>query len=137
MFMAVNSQPIGILLPVQHGQAGYFNQSFNMADQIKSNILMLLKTKIGERRMNPNFGSGLWNLIFEFNNENLTQLVESTVRRDVERWLPYVSILKIVVGNGTVERDQNIVRVSVDFISNSAGITKPQTLDVFIQQGTL
>mgnify|MGYP000846084791 FL=1 len=135
--MATSSQPIGILLPVKHGQAGYFNQSFNMLDQIKSNILMLLKTKKGERRMNPQFGSGLWNVLFEFNDDNLTQIVESTVRRDIERWLPYVTITKVIVKNGTNERNQYAVGISVSFIANSAGITTPQTLDVLMQQGTI
>ena len=135
--MATSQQPIGITLPVAHGPAGYFNQSFNMIDQIKSNIIMLLKTKKGERRMNPNFGSGLWDVLFEFNDDNLGQIVESTVRRDVERWLPYVSITNIKVKNGTNERNQYAVGVSVSFVSNSAGITTPQTLDVMMQQGTL
>lgn len=135
--MSVNSQPIGILLPVQHGQSGYFNQSFNMIDQIKSNILMLLKTKKGERRMNPNFGSGLWNILFEFNGDNLSQIVESTIKRDVERWLPYVTITNINIKNGTNDKNQYAIGVSVSFISNSAGITTPQTLDVLMQQGTI
>ena len=135
--MSVNSQPIGILLPVKHGQAGYFNQSFNMIDQIKSNILMLLKTKKGERRMNPNFGSGLWNVLFEFGDDNLTQIVESTVRRDVERWLPYVTITNVTIKNGNQEREQHAVGVSVSFTVNSVGITSPQTLDILMQQGTL
>ena len=98
---------------------------------------MLLKTKKGERRMNPQFGSGLWNVLFEFNDDNLTQIVESTVRRDIERWLPYVTITKVIVKNGTNERNQYAVGISVSFVANSAGITTPQTLDVLMQQGTL
>lgn len=98
---------------------------------------MLLKTKKGERRMNPNFGSGLWDVLFEFNDDNLSQIVESTIKRDVERWLPYVTITKIAVKNGTDERNQYAVGVSISFVSNSAGITTPQTLDVLIQQGTI
>ena len=135
--MANLSQPIGITLPVMHGPSGYFNQSYNVLDQIKSNIKMLLMTKRGERRMNPGFGSGLWDVLFEFNDENLNQIAESTVKRDVEKWLPYVSILSATVINGTNERDQYAVGVSVEFVANSAGISSPQTLEVLMKQGAL
>jgi phage baseplate assembly protein W len=135
--MATLSQPIGITLPVQHGPAGYFNQSFSVVDQVKSNLVMLLKTKKGERRMNPNFGSGLWDVLFEFNNENLGQLAESTVRRDVERWMPYVNIKQVTIQNGATEIDQYAMGISVEFTVNSAGITSPQTVDIAMQQGAL
>lgn len=135
--MATSIQPIGITLPVMHGPSGYFNQSFDVLDQIKSNIIMLLKTKKGERRMNPNFGSGLWNLLFEENNELLSQMVENTVRTDVQKWLPYVTIKKVTVTNGTNEKNKYAIGISVSFVANSAGITSPQTIDLTIQQHTL
>jgi uncharacterized protein len=135
--MATNVQPIGIILPITHGTAGYFNQSFDVVDQVKSNIHMLLRTKKGERRMNPNFGSGLWNVLFEFNDDTLPQIVESTVRRDIEKWLPYVNITKVDVKNGTNERNQYAVGISVSFTVNSAGITTPQTIELVMQQETL
>jgi phage baseplate assembly protein W len=135
--MATTSQPIGITLPVRHGESGYFNQSFNVLDQIKSNIHMLLRTKKGERRMNPNFGSGLWNILFEFNDANLPMMVENTVKKDIERWLPYLTITKVTVKNGTDEKNKYAVGVSVSFIANSAGISTPQTVEVLMQQGNL
>lgn len=132
--MANSPQPIGIVLPVAHGPMGYFNQSFNVLDQIRANITMLLKTKKGERRMNPTFGSGLWNLLFEGNDENLNQLAESTVRRDVETWLPYVNITSVKVKNDTEERNKYRVNISVLFTVNSVGISTPQTLELTVQQ---
>ncbi len=135
--MATIVQPIGISLPIQRGEAGYFKQSFNVIDQVKSNLNMLLRTKKGERRMNPSFGSGLWDVLFEFKNGEIDQIVESTVRRDVERWMPYVNIEKVVVRNENTETEQYAVGISVSFTVNSSGITTPQTLDISMQQGAL
>ena len=60
---------IGITLPIQIGNNA-FNQSFKTADQAKSNIKNLLLTKKYERLMQPQFGSGLQELLFEFKTQN-------------------------------------------------------------------
>jgi len=134
--MAISAQPIGITLPIKHGSSGYFNQSFDVISQVKSNLAMLLKTKKGERRMNPNFGSGLWEVLFEFNDENLNQLVESTVRRDVEKWLPYVNIKSLTVDNGTENKDKYAISISILFTVKTAGISGDQTLTLLMQQSS-
>jgi phage baseplate assembly protein W len=135
--MTTAAQTYGIVLPIAHGPRGYFNQSRSVFEQVKTNINMLLRTKRGERRMNPNFGSGLWNILFEFNDANLPMMVENTVKKDIERWLPYLTITKVTVKNGTDEKNKYAVGVSVSFISNSAGISTPQTVEVLMQQGNL
>ena len=135
--MVHTPQPIGIILPVARGLSGYFDQSFDVLTQVKSNIGMLLKTRKGERRMNPNFGSGLWELLFEGNTDSLAPMVESTVRRDVEKWLPYVNINQVTVKHDTEEIDKYAVGISIIFTVSSAGITQPQTMDIILQQGTL
>jgi len=134
--MAISAQPIGITLPIKHGSSGYFNQSFDVISQVKSNLAMLLKTKKGERRMNPNFGSGLWEVLFEFNDENLNQLVESTVRRDVEKWLPYINIKSLTVDNGTENKDKHAISISILFTVKTAGISGDQTLTLLMQQSS-
>ena len=65
-----NDYAIGITLPIQNGNGGYFNQSFITSEQIKSNIKNLLLTKKYERVMQPELGSGLQDLLFVFNDED-------------------------------------------------------------------
>ena len=64
---------IGITLPIQIGNTA-FNQSFITADQVKSNIKNLLLTKRFERLMQPEFGSGIQELLFNMNDKKLGQL---------------------------------------------------------------
>jgi hypothetical protein len=64
-------------------------------------------------------------------------MVENTVKKDIERWLPYLTITKVTVKNGTDEKNKYAVGVSVSFIANSAGISTPQTVEVLMQQGNL
>ena len=62
---AFQDYAIGITLPIQIGNTA-FNQSFTTKQQVSSNIKNLLLTKKGERLLQPNFGSGLQELLFDF-----------------------------------------------------------------------
>jgi phage baseplate assembly protein W len=121
-------QPFGITLPITRGEQGYFNQSFTLIDQIKSNLKLLLQTKKGERRMNPEFGSGLWNILFESNTEEFKTIIESTIRKDIETWMRYVNVQKITIEDNAA--NPNRIDVAVVFTVPSAGITQSQSLEV-------
>jgi hypothetical protein len=54
---------IGVSLPFNG--PGVFNSTYTTKDQIKSNLVNLLLTSIGERVMNPNFGTELKRFLFE------------------------------------------------------------------------
>lgn len=109
-----NDYAIGITLPIQNGNT-FFNQSFQTKDQIKSNIKNLLLTKKGERILQPNFGSGLQELLFEFNDDNLETRIEETITQALELWLPYVNIDSIDIEQTDELKDRNRVNVSITF----------------------
>ena len=73
-----NDYAIGITLPIQIGNVA-FNQSFTTAVQIESNIKNLLLTKKGERLMQPDFGCGLQELLFEPNDSDLESRIEDII----------------------------------------------------------
>lgn len=125
------TQTFGITLPIAHGPQGYFNQSYSVAEQVKSNINLLLRTKKGERRMNPEFGSGLWNVLFENYTDDISNIVESVIRSDIKRWMSYIDIQSIQVNTENTEyKDKYKVGVRVTFTVPSVGITQSQTLEV-------
>jgi uncharacterized protein len=128
--MATNAQTYGITLPITHGPQGYFAQSFTLIDQIKSNLNLLLRTKKGERRMNPEFGSGLWNILFENYTDNIIPIIESTIRKDVSRWMGYVNVKDIKINTTSEVMNKNIIQVVMLFNIPSAGVTKLQQLEL-------
>ena len=109
-----NDYAIGITLPIQFGNT-YFNQSFQTKDQVKSNIKNLLLTKKGERILQPEFGSGLQELLFEFNDDNLETKIEETINQALETWLPYVTVDSIDIEQTNELKDRNRVNVSITF----------------------
>jgi hypothetical protein len=134
--MATTTQTYGIVLPISHGPQGYFNQSYSTLEQVRSNMNLLLRTKKGERRMNHDFGSGLWSVLFESMADDMTPIIDSTIRRDIAKWMSYVSVKSIAVTNNK-DNNYNRIDVSVTFTVPSMGIFDQQTVDVQMQTNNL
>ena len=105
---------IGITLPIQIGNTA-FNQSFKTIDQAKSNIKNLLLTKKYERLMQPNFGSGLQELLFEMNDDEFAEKLENTIIDSISTWLPYINVENIDIQQTNEMKDTNEVGVSITF----------------------
>ena len=60
-------QALGLKLPIKLGQDGYFDTNTTTIGQVSANIRNLLMTKPGERRFNNEFGSSLYELLFQQN----------------------------------------------------------------------
>jgi phage baseplate assembly protein W len=136
--MATLTQTYGVVLPIAHGPQGFFNQSYTSVDQIKTNLKMLLMTKKGERRMNPEFGSSLWEILFENFNNNIYSVVENTIRNDISRWMNYVNISQIEIDtNSTENSDKHKINVKILFTVPSVGINKPQTLEMYMNTSNI
>lgn len=105
---------IGITLPIQIGNTA-FNQSFKTVDQARSNIKNLLLTKKYERLMQPNFGSGLQELLFEINDDELADKIESTIIDTMAVWLPYINVDTIDINQSNELKNSNSVEISISF----------------------
>ena len=105
---------IGITLPIQIGNTA-FNQSFKTIDKIKTNIKSLLLTKKRERIMQPNIGSGLQELLFDFNDDTLAEKIEQTITEAIQTWLPFVNIEEINIQQSNELKDSNRVDISLTF----------------------
>ena len=120
--IAYNDYAIGITLPLQIGNTA-FNQSFKTIDQVKTNIKNLLLTKRKERVMQPDLGSGLQELLFNFNDDFLGDKIEEVITNSMEKWLPYVTIEQIDVRQTNDLKDTNNVEISLTFsITNNVGM---------------
>jgi phage baseplate assembly protein W len=120
---------IGITLPIQIGNTA-FNQSFITADQVKSNIKNLLLTKRFERLMQPEFGSGIQELLFNMNDEMFADNLENTIVDTLSKWLPYVNVETINIQQPNEFKDNNKVEVSVSFRVSDTQILDTVTFNV-------
>ena len=110
-----NNYAVGITLPIQRGNDGYFAQSFRTFDQVRSNLKNLLLTKKGERILQPEFGSGLHDLLFNPATEKFEEDLETTINDSVAKWLPYIIVEDINVDVSKEQTDNNQAKVSLKF----------------------
>ena len=87
---------IGISLPLEYGNQGFFNKTKTTLQQTRSNIRNLLLTMKGERLGNPTFGSELMKVIFEPDDGSIPEKVEEAIRAALSEWLPYVKVVDII-----------------------------------------
>jgi phage baseplate assembly protein W len=108
--------PIGLTIPIQNGNNGFFNSSYDTLTQIKNNIINLLNTRQGERRFQPTFGTRLWNITFEQNVDTLQDISENIIREDISMWIPNVTILNVTTTLYTSDKivaDQDIYKLDI------------------------
>ena len=110
-----NNYAVGITLPIQRGEDGYFRQSFRTFDQIRSNLKNLLLTKKGERIFQPEFGSGLHDLLFNPATEKFEEDLENTINDAIAQWLPYIVVENINIDISKEQTDNNQAKVSLKF----------------------
>lgn len=101
-------QAIGVKLPFD--SPSVFTSTFTTKEQVKSNLINLLLTYPGERVLNPQFGVGLRNYLFEPDIDEA--LLTDIIRRQISIHIPYVSLNQVTVENDV---DRNTSYITVDY----------------------
>ena len=104
---------IGLKLPLGYSETGYFKQTKTTLQQAKYNIINLLHTIPGERLGQPTFGSDLHTMLFEPMDEDFSDILKSSIKDSLDKWLPYINIKNIEI----TMPDYNIsqVNITIDF----------------------
>lgn len=125
--MAAQKQALGLSLPLQLGQNGYFATNTDSISQISDNIKNMLLTRPGERRFNNSFGSNLYNLLFQgIDSEISKDVIINAVQNDVDRFLnKSIEIVNVSLSNNQPENNiENSIFISITFkVKNTVGTT--------------
>ena len=108
---------IGVSLPFT-GQ-GVFNSTFATKDAIKNNLINFFLTGKGERFLNPTFGTGLRNLLFENIDKENVDAIDGEIRDSLRNNFPAVLPIQIITV-GTP--DTNTVTFSMRYQIQDTGI---------------
>ena len=97
-----------------------FETIYTTQKRAKENLKTLLLTRIGERYMQPNFGTNLLNIVFEPNTIEIKQLIPELLIDPINTWLPYIVIESIETT--TAEDDPTLpyhVSISISYTVNN------------------
>lgn len=110
------AQGIGITLPLQLGNTGYFEQSFDTLTQVKSNFINLILTRRGERVHQPEFGCGIHDYLFEQLTPENIEGARLSVVQAIERWMPFLELAAFELNAGESDLDNNRIRLYVGYV---------------------
>jgi len=108
---------IGVSLPFTG--LGVFNSTFATKDAIKNNLINFFLTGKGERFLNPTFGTGLRNLLFENIDKENVDAIDGEIRDSLRNNFPAVLPIKI---NTVGTPDTNTVTFSMRYQIQDTGI---------------
>lgn len=71
-------------------------------EDIKQSVLVILKTRPGERVMRPAFGTPLRDMCFEIINVSTREILKNRVLESLQRWEPRIDVLSVEVEIGSI-----------------------------------
>ncbi len=116
---------LGVNYPIENGQQGYFEQTFESLDNEKVKLKNLMRTIEGERYMQPNFGLLIHKYLFQQMTPDIKSKVENDIRKKIQFWLPNLIINNLFVDIIT-DVDRNSMNVEIDF----SLVNNPEDYDV-------
>ena len=104
---------IGPKLPLTLDSGDGFTSIKRLKTMIKQNFKMLILTNPGERVMDPEFGVGIRQFLFENFQSDVYARIEEKIRDQVNFYLPVVSIISIEFGR--LNQDQNLLALRLEY----------------------
>jgi len=105
----------GINFPFRDSYDGnYFDLSNTNDEEIRTDLVHLLLTRKGTRYYLPDFGTRLYEFIFEPMDGPTFSEIESEIRESVQEYLPNLTITKISVTDASTEETDKGTYVSED-----------------------
>jgi hypothetical protein len=113
-------------LPLDRDATDGYSLNKTYAEMVSQNLKMLVLTAPGERIMDPEFGVGIRNYLFEPNNELTYQEIETRIINQVSKYLPFLEVRTTIFGpDEIVDGNPNMFKLQIKYL-----IKPLQTYDV-------
>ena len=95
---------------------GPYRLNRTLKEVVAQNLKMLVLTSPGERVMEPDFGVGLYNFLFELNTTHTRTSIKEKIRQQVKKYMPFITRMKIEFGEHEgMEIDRNYLAVVITY----------------------
>lgn len=102
---------VGWGFPIEVNSAGII-QIAKYEDSVRQSIWIILGTAKGERMMRPEFGCGIYDLIFEVNSASTAGEVAQAVREALLLFEPRIDVLEVEVQS---QSGGEVLLISIDY----------------------
>jgi phage baseplate assembly protein W len=105
------------ILPLNRGESFDYDYVRNLEDLVKQNLKNILLTIPGERVMNPEFGVGISNYLFE-NFGSFEGDLRARISSQVLKYAPFVDLKSVDISS----EDDHVLRVTLNYIIPSLSV---------------
>lgn len=131
----------GLDFPFRNSTIGdYTRMTLTRDEEIRANLIHLLLTRKGSRYFLPDFGTRLYEFIFDLNDVITYSSIEDEIRETVKKYIPNLEINTIKITNPELEPEDGASSVSEDedqrLFRVSDGSSKPYTAKIRIDYTT-
>jgi phage baseplate assembly protein W len=130
----------GLDFPFRNSRLGDFvKMTVSKDEEIRANLVHLLLTRKGSRYFLPDFGSRLYEYIFDMNDSVTYGHIESEIRESVRKYIPNLEINKINITNAELDPEQESIVSEEDdarLFRVSSSSAKPYTAKIRIDYTT-
>lgn len=120
---------VGWGFPLTLDERGFFNTA-EYEESVRQSIWIILGTAKGERVMRPDFGCGIYDLVFEINSASTAGRVTQAIRQALLLFEPRIDVLDIEVQPAA---GGEVLLISIDYevraTNNAFNLVYPFYLD--------
>jgi len=111
---------LAIKLPIRRSSIDGYQMIGDFQTLIRQNLKMLILTAPGERVMEPEFGVGIRNYLFENFNNMTYNTINTKIREQAAKYLPVVDIMEVNFADS--DPDRNFLAIKIFFSIPDIGI---------------
>ena len=122
------AEGLSIALPLSLDEKdGPYKSNMTLDEVAQQNIKMIVLTSPGERVMEPDFGVGIRNYLFEQETPFLVNDIRKKISNQVQRYAPFIKIQKL---NINIDSDNGFLSVEIKYAVPAGGIVSDLTIPV-------
>ena len=122
------AEGLSIALPLSLDEKdGPYKGNVTLDEVAQQNIKMIVLTNPGERVMEPDFGVGIRNFLFEQETPFLVSEIQTRIGTQVEKYAPFVKIREL---NIDIDSDNGFLSVEIKYAVPAGGIVSDLTIPV-------
>lgn len=111
---------VGVGVRIPFSSPSVFATTYTTIDATKTNLINYLLTNPGERYLNPTFGAGIREFLFEQYTEEQNELLQSRIRTGIRTWFNNVEINSL---RTQMNFDTGVFIVNLNFSIQNTGVT--------------
>ena len=122
------AEGLSISLPLSLDEkAGPYKSNVTLDEVAQQNIKMIVLTSPGERVMEPDFGVGIRNYLFEQETPFLVSDIQKRIGAQVQKYAPFIKIREL---NIDIDSDNGFLSVEIKYAVPAGGIVSDLTIPV-------